>query len=88
MQQDLPKFFRTSLIMVQELGAVEGDQNCYPFDSEMEVRRTPRANESRKILSVNPSIVGLSMPYRSATWGRPGAIIELAKGDTNVYSET
>lgn len=45
---------------------------------------TPRANETRKILRVMARIVGLVTPYFIATSGRPGAIIELARGDTNV----
>ena len=42
------------------------------------------ANETRNILKVNPTIVGLVIPNLLAISGRPGAIIELPSGETNV----
>ena len=45
---------------------------------------TPKANDIRKALSVKATMVGVSMWYLSATSGSPGAIIELARGGTNV----
>ena len=49
---------------------------------------TPIAKASKKIERVNAMIVGLVILYICATSGRPGAIMELAKGETNVYRET
>ncbi len=49
---------------------------------------TPIANESKNILKVSARIVSLVIPYLTASMGSPGAIIELAKGETKVYKET
>lgn len=49
---------------------------------------TPKAKDIRKALNVRATMVGVSMWYISAIAGRPGAIIELARGGTNVYNET
>lgn len=46
------------------------------------------AKETRNILKVKPMIVGLVIPYLVPTSGRPGAIIELPSGETNVYIDT
>lgn len=45
---------------------------------------TPKANDIRKALNVKATMVGVPMWYLSAIAGRPGAIIELARGGTNV----
>ena len=42
----------------------------------------------KKILNVIATIVSLCMLKCFAMSGSPGAIIELANGDTKVYSET
>lgn len=60
-----------------------------PYISDIGARkRGPIAKESKKILSVIASIVSLVIPYLIATSGKPGAIMEDANGDTNVYNET
>lgn len=60
-----------------------------PYISEKgAINRGPIANERRKILKVNAITVGFVMPNFMATSGKPGAMIELANGATNVYSET
>ena len=46
--------------------------------------RTPIAKETRNILKVKLTTVGSVIPYLVATSGRPGAIIELPSGETNV----
>lgn len=43
------------------------------------------ANESKNMLKVMARVVIFVMEYLAATSARPGAIIELAKGETNVY---
>jgi hypothetical protein len=52
--------------------------------SDNNITRTPMAKETRNILKVKPTIVGLVIPYLVATSGKPGAIIELLSGETNV----
>ena len=52
------------------------------------IRPTPIATASRNILKVKARIVGFVIWYLIATSGKPGAIIELASGDTNVYNDT
>ena len=42
------------------------------------------AKETRNILKVKATTVGFVIPYLIATSGRPGAIIALASGETNV----
>ena len=49
---------------------------------------TPSANEIKNILNVRAVVVGSVMWYFAAISGIPGAIIELARGDTKVYEET
>jgi len=49
---------------------------------------TPSANEIKNILNVKAIVVESVMWYFAATSGIPGAIIELASGDTKVYAET
>jgi hypothetical protein len=49
---------------------------------------TPTAKVNKNMESVNAITVGLVMPYLEATSGKPGAIIELANGVQNVYSDT
>lgn len=49
---------------------------------------TPRAKEMRNTLNVNAVMVGLVILNFSATSGRPGAIIELARGGSKVYRDT
>lgn len=56
-----------------------------PYISERGPRNSgPIANERRKMLRVNAITVVLVMPYFKARSGRPGAIMELARGVTNV----
>jgi hypothetical protein len=45
---------------------------------------TPIANDIRKAVNVRATTVGDIMSYVIATSGRPGAIMELARGGTNV----
>lgn len=49
---------------------------------------TPTAKVNKNIESVNAITVGLVIPYLTPTSGKPGAIIELANGEQNVYSDT
>jgi hypothetical protein len=42
----------------------------------------------RNTLSVNATMVELVMLNFSATSGKPGAIIELARGGSRVYNDT
>ena len=42
------------------------------------------AKETRNTLKVIARIVGFVIPYKVATSGRPGAIIEVPSGETNV----
>lgn len=46
------------------------------------------ANDRRKILRVNAMTVGSVISNLMAISSKPGAIIELANGVTNVYSAT
>jgi hypothetical protein len=41
-----------------------------------------------KILKVNAVTVGLEMSYFMATSGKPGAMMELANGETKLYNDT
>lgn len=60
-----------------------------PYISERGPRnRGPMAKDRRKMLRVNPRTVGFEIPYFEARSGRPGAIMELARGVTSVYKET
>jgi len=52
------------------------------------MNRGPMANDKRKILRVSAMSVGSVMPYLMATSGNPGAMMELANGETKVYIET
>lgn len=40
-----------------------------------------------KILKVNAVTVGLEMSYFMATSGKPGAMMELANGETKLYND-
>ena len=46
--------------------------------------QTPMPNDTKNILKVKLRTVGFVIPYKVATSGRPGAIIALPSGDTNV----
>jgi hypothetical protein len=67
----------------------EGHTQVRPYISERgPMNSGPMAKDRRKMLRVNARIVGFVMPYFEARSGRPGAIMELARGVTNVYKET
>jgi hypothetical protein len=56
-----------------------------PYTSDRgAANKGPIANERRKMLRVNARMVGLVILNFMATSGRPGAIIELANGETKV----
>jgi hypothetical protein len=60
-----------------------------PYTSDKgAANKGPMANDSKKILRVNAIIVGFVMPNFMAISGKPGAMIELAKGATKVYNAT
>jgi len=76
----IPMFVHTFPTGVRESKAI-GGLDGYGEDKCV---LTPRANESRKILSVNAMSVGSVIPNLIATSVMPGAIIELASGETKV----
>lgn len=53
-------------------------------EDQVKLRPTARAKETRYILRVNARIVGFVIPYFVEISGRPGAIIALPSGETNV----
>jgi hypothetical protein len=56
-----------------------------PYTSDKgAANKGPIANERRKMLRVNARTVGLVILNFMATSGKPGAIIELANGETKV----
>lgn len=66
-------------------GETRGHTHVRPYISERGPRnRGPMAKERRKMLRVNAMIVVFVMSYFKAMSGRPGAIMELARGLTNV----
>lgn len=59
-------------------------QNVPLLNVQQKNKRTVRANDSRKILSVKATTVAFVMLYFKAISGKPGAIIELHNGGINV----
>jgi len=57
-------------------------------DDISEITPTAMAKASRNILKVKAMIVGLCMLYLCPISGKPGAIVELASGETNVYNDS
>ena len=62
-----------------------GHTQTRPYISERGAKnRGPRAKDRRKMLRVNARIVEFVIAYFKAMSGRPGAIMELARGGTRV----